>query len=97
VAVTATMQVVDEQTGAVVRTVEARRPGLALLGSLARLQLSALRRGSTLRLRGASEELLALLELVGLSDVLPLEARRKAEGGEQLGVEEVVQPDDPPA
>ena len=76
------------------------RPDLALVDALARLQLAARRLGCSVRLRDPCQELRELLDLVGLADVvraaaLPLEARREAEGGEQLGVEEVVQPGDP--
>ena len=49
------------------------------------------------RLRDASDELRGLLELVGLAEVLALEPRREPELGEELGVEEVVQPGDPAA
>jgi ABC-type transporter Mla MlaB component len=38
--------------------------------ALARLQLGARRHGCVVRLRGASEELRALVELMGLTDVL---------------------------
>ena len=44
----------------------------------------------------ASEELGGLLDLLGLAGVLALEPRRQPELGEQVGVEEVVQPRDPP-
>ena len=37
--------------------------------ALARLQLEARRRGCRVRLRGASRELLALVEFMGLTDV----------------------------
>jgi ABC-type transporter Mla MlaB component len=39
--------------------------------ALARLQLGAQRSGCRVRLRGASSDLLALVELMGLSEVLP--------------------------
>ena len=80
-----------------------RRPDLALVDALAGLQLAARRRGCSIRLRHPCEELCELLDLVGLTDVvvgasgLPLEAGREAEGGEELGVEEVVEPGDPSA
>ena len=38
--------------------------------ALARLQVAAARRGCRVRLRGASADLLALVELMGLSNVL---------------------------
>ena len=68
------------------------RPDLVLVDSLARLELAARRLGCSIRLRDPCAELRELLELVGLSELLALEARREVEGGEQLGVEEVVQP-----
>jgi ABC-type transporter Mla MlaB component len=76
------------------------RADLAVVDALARLQLAARRLGCSIRLRNANAELRALLDLVGLADVvpdavLPLEAPREAEGGKQLGVEEMVQPGDP--
>ncbi len=79
-------------------------PELSAVDVLARMQLEAKRLGGAVYVRNASCELRGLLELVGLSDVLldgghgcrglPLQAGREAEGGEQLGVEEVVQPGD---
>jgi hypothetical protein len=43
--------------------------------ALARLQLAAKRRGARLELYGASAELVALLDLAGLSEVLPCHRR----------------------
>jgi hypothetical protein len=71
-------------------------PDLALMDALARLQLAARRLGWSIRLRNPTEELCLLLDLVGLVGVLPLETGGETEGGEQLGIEEVVQPRDPP-
>jgi hypothetical protein len=69
---------------------------------LAHLQLAAVRRGSSIRLRNATAELRELLALAGLSDVLgcepPLgvEARRQAEDGKEPGsVQEEGQAADP--
>lgn len=79
------------------------RPDLALVDALARLQLAARRLGCSIRLRDASRELHELLDLAGLGDLvagpagLPLDAGREAEGGEHLGVQEVVPPGDQPA
>jgi hypothetical protein len=77
---------------------------LGLIDVLARLHVAARRAGGALRLRDPSPELCELLELVGLSGVLvplatgapalPLQAGGQAEGGEQLGAEEVVDPGD---
>jgi ABC-type transporter Mla MlaB component len=43
----------------------------ATVDALARLQLAARRTGCQVRLRGASPELLRLLDFLGLADVLP--------------------------
>ena len=71
------------------------RPDLTLIDALAQLQLAARRRGSTVRLREPSDRLRELLDLVALP--LPLEVVGQTERGEELGVDEVVEPDDPPA
>jgi hypothetical protein len=77
------------------------RPALAVVDELARWQLAARRLGCSIQLHDACVELLELLDLLGLSEVvtgtadLRLEVVGQAEGGEQLGVEEVVVPDDP--
>ena len=88
--------IVDADTDEVVARVDARRPDLALVDALARLQLDARRRGGRLRLRNVTDELRGLLELVGLADVLAVEPRREPELGEELGVQEVMQPRDRP-
>lgn len=93
---TTVVMVAADGTERIVGRVEARRAGLALVDALVRFQLVARREGARVRLRNVSEELRTLLELVGLADVLVLEPRGKAELGEQLGVEEVVQAGDPP-
>jgi hypothetical protein len=87
----------DDGTELAAGRVDTRTPDLALVDSLARLQLAARRHGWAIRVKDASEELCALLEFVGLAGVLAVEARRQAERGEQLRVEEVVQPGDLPA
>jgi ABC-type transporter Mla MlaB component len=48
-------------------------PDLVAVEALARLQLTARRHGSTLRLRRAGPQLCALLELLGLSGTIPPE------------------------
>ena len=68
---------------------------LAIVDALLRRQLAARRRGCRVRVGNCPEDLRALLELVGVADVLLIEPRREAELGEQLRVDEVVQPDDP--
>jgi hypothetical protein len=92
----AVVLVVDAETDEILGWVDARRPDLAIVDSLARMQLGARRRGTRLKLRDVSDELRGLLELVGLADVLALEPGRQPEVGEQLGVDEVVQATDPP-
>ena len=70
------------------------RADLAVVGGLARLQLAARRRGWSIRLHNPGQPLLQLLELTGLRGLF-VEVDGEAEGREELGVEEVVQPDDP--
>ena len=85
-----------DDSNAIEVTVNTPSPDLELVDALARLQLLARRRGVSLQLRPC-EELRELLHFVGLTDVLSLEPRRQAEQRVQLGIEEVVQPGDPPA
>ncbi len=76
-------------------------PNLELVDELVRLQLTARRLGCSLRLRDAGVDLWALLDFLGLAEVvagvarLRLEVGGEVEDGEQVGVEEVVEPDDP--
>jgi len=76
-------------------------PDLSVVEAVARLQLAARRLGCSIRLRDPCPELRELLDLVGLADLvcvasgLALQASREAEGGEQLGIEEVMEPGDP--
>ena len=87
----------------VVCDVSALGDDLVAVEALARLGLTARRRGCRLRLRNPSRGLEELIAFCGLDDVLPCErsvGRRggKAEEGEEaLGVEERVDRDDPPA
>ncbi len=71
------------------------RPDLSAVDALARLQLAARRLGCSIRLRDTCVELAGLLDLAGLSGCL--EVGGEPEGSEQVGVEEVVMPDDPVA
>ena len=71
------------------------RVDLGAVNALARLQLHARREGCTVWLRHACPDLVALLGFVGLAEVL--QVGRQPEGGEQVGVEDVVMPDDPVA
>ena len=81
----------------VLARLDARRPGLDLVDRLAGWQLAARRTGRRIGLRDPSDDLCGLLDLVGLSDALAVEPGRQPELGEELGVEEVVEPGDPPA
>lgn len=75
-----------------------RAPDLALVDSLARLQLAARRLGCSIQVHDACPELAGLLDLAGLAEVLGLgKVGGQAEGGEEGGVEEVVMPHDPVA
>ena len=69
------------------------RPDVVLVDALASLQLAARRVGCSICLRDPSAELAELLALVGLD--LQLQVVGEAEGCEQGGVDEVVEPDDP--
>ena len=88
--------IVNADTDEVLGYVDVSRPDLALVESLARVQLRARRRGERVRLRNVSDDLRGLLELVGLTDVLAVEAEREPELREEVRVDEVVQPGDPP-
>lgn len=68
-------------------------PGLALVDELAWLQVAARRHGGSIRLSETCDDLAELLDLVGLRR----EVGGQAEGGEQVGVEEGVEPGDPVA
>ena len=63
---------------------------LALVDEVARWQLAARRMGCAIRLRDAAPALVDLLEFVGLVQV-----GGETESGEQIGVEEAVEPGDP--
>jgi hypothetical protein len=76
-----------------------RGSDLAVVDALARLQLAAQRCGCAIRLRGVEDDLLGVIDLVGLGAVLTgrsaRQGARQPECLEQLEVEEVVVPDDP--
>ncbi len=73
-------------------------PNLTTVETLARVELTARRLGSGIRLRGASVELLEVLALCGLPFELVLEAEGQAEQREEArGVEEERDPTDPVA
>lgn len=63
---------------------------LVLVDEVARWRLAARRLGCTIRLRNTSLDLLDLLEFVGLG----VQVGGEPEGGEQVGVEEAVEPGD---
>lgn len=88
--------IVNAETDEVLGYVDATSPDLALVESLARMQLRARRRGERVRLRNVPDDLRGLLELVGLTEVLAVEAKREPELREELRVDEVMQPGDPP-
>ena len=78
-------------------------PDMSTVDVLARLQLCAGRAGYTVRVRGPGERLLELLDLAGLARLvataggLVVEVGGEAEGAEEVGVEEGVEPGDPVA
>jgi len=70
----------------------------AAVDALARIQLAARRMGRRLEVRGAADDLLALLAFVGVAGALGIEPWRQAEEREErLGVEEERELGDPPA
>jgi len=85
--------VADDGSELVVGRVGARAD-LAVVDTLARIALAARRCGCAIRVRDASDELRGLVALAGLAGVLALEPHREAELGEQVGIEEVVEPGD---
>jgi ABC-type transporter Mla MlaB component len=73
------------------------QPDLGSIDALARLQLMLRPQGLEVLLRGAPNELIELIALVGLTDVLRVESGREAEQRKQrLGVEEERELPDPP-
>lgn len=90
------VMVADDGREVVLGPVRAPGAGFALVDTLAQLQLRAQRRGWAVRLRDVSPQLRELLQLVGLAGVLGVEPGGKPELGEELGVQEVVEPGDPP-
>jgi hypothetical protein len=88
--------VVDDDTHEVVARLDGRRATVDLVDILARAQLAARRSGRRITIRNVGEDLRGLLELVGLAGVLAVEPRRQPELGEQLRIEEVMEPGDRP-
>ena len=89
--------VVDDGTELVVGAMGPARPDLACVNRIARLQLAAGRCGWRVVVRDAHPALGGLLELCGLGGLVGVEVAREPELGEELGVDEVVQPRDLPA
>ncbi len=74
------------------------RPDLATIDQIARIQLGVRRNGCELRLEQPCAELVALIELAGLSGVLRVQVHREAEEREQPRcVQEERELPDPPA
>ena len=71
-------------------------PGPETVDALARLRLYAGRAGIAIELRNAGRELVDLLQLAGLAAVLGVEMQGQAEQREQCGIDEEVDPGDPP-
>jgi hypothetical protein len=75
-----------------------RRADLATVDALARASLNARRLGTRARFTSASPALQELIAFVGLGEVLLGRPEGQAEEREErIGVEERVEPDDPPA
>jgi hypothetical protein len=97
-----TLVVTDGRDELFVGRLVGARVDLATVDVVARLHLCARRHGLAIRLRDPSPRLAALLELVGLADLLiedpasALEADGEPELGEQVGGQEVVEPGDLP-
>ncbi|MEO7556493.1 MAG: hypothetical protein ABIV94_07815 [Acidimicrobiales bacterium] len=92
----AVVLVVDDDVEITVGALEPGHADLAVVDALARLQLAARRRGWAIWVRNPPAELLEVLELVGLRGVFAapgsgFQVGGEPEGGEELGVQEVVQ------
>lgn len=82
----------DGPRGIVCDAAAVTAPTLATVDALARLALTARHHGTALTVTGAAPALRALLHLVGLAELLRQPEQREPPGGVQEGV----QPDDPP-
>ena len=56
--------------------VQTEKSDIGLVDELARLRVIAKRAGGTITVRGATTDLVELIELAGLSDVISVEVRR---------------------
>jgi hypothetical protein len=72
-------------------------PDLGTVEALCRLRMSVAPMGYVLRLRDATTRLEELLALCGLNESVLVGEGQPEEGEETLGVEEEVEPGDPPA
>lgn len=95
------MQEVPEPQAVIIDLSGFTDPDPGVLDALVRLQLTAMRFGSRVELRNACPRLVDLLELVGVRELLGLdgdrvERERHVEEGKQFGVDEEVEPGDPP-
>lgn len=102
----------EQDAVVVVEVAGIHAPDVSTLDALARLQLAAKRDGRRLRLRNSNRELQDLLTPAGLRDLIalsphrcpgeplrpgsPLRVGRESQQGEQVGVEEAGDRDDPP-
>jgi hypothetical protein len=89
----AVVEVVDGGVEVATVVISGAVPDLFVVDVTARLQLAARQLGWTARLRAPSEDLRESCDLAGLGDQLCGQPERR----EDADVEEVVQPDDPPA
>jgi hypothetical protein len=84
----------NDDPSAIEVTIATDTPDLGLIDALARLQLEARRCGTSINVRPC-EALRELILLAGLAEVLAVEPRRETEQRVELGIQEVVEPDDP--
>ena len=86
------VEVVDGDVAVATVRIDGDVPMLFVVDAMARIELAARRLGWTVRLREVCGDLRELTEFCGL----PLDGCGQAERREQRGVEEVVEPDEPP-
>jgi anti-anti-sigma regulatory factor len=73
------------------------KPDLETLDALCRFHVAVAQMGYVLRLRDTTERLDQLLTLCGLDQSFSVDQGQSEEGEEPFGVEEEVEPGDPPA
>jgi hypothetical protein len=86
--------VMDDGSETVLGRIGVQCADVELVDALVRLQLAARRSGWRVCVRDVPDGLRCLLDLVGLAEVLRVEPGRQPEVGEELRVDEVVQPGD---